>query len=60
MPVLPSAIDPTAAAFAENERAMREGLELVRSELEVARAGGGPGRAAAASQPLPRGTYPAV
>ena len=42
MPVLPTAIDPTAADFAANERAMREGLELVRAELEVARAGGGP------------------
>ena len=41
MPVLPTAIDTASEAFAANERAMREGLDLVRAELEVARAGGG-------------------
>ena len=39
MPVLPTAIDPDSDTFRENERALREGLDLVRR-----RAGRGPGR----------------
>src|SRR5665213_1481070 len=41
MPVLPTTIDPNSDSFRVNERALREGLELVDAELATARAGGG-------------------